>query len=83
MESTSATAVCHYLIQDCACIVGPLGDVLVEPNFDGKLDQLAELGRGKYDCGNGGSYSRPDVFRLHVDEQAQSAVVLSGGGPDV
>jgi hypothetical protein len=57
--------------------------VLVEANFDGELGQLAELGRGKYDCGNGGSHSRPNVFRLHVNEQAQSAVDLFGGEPDV
>ena len=30
-----------------------------------------------------GTISRPDVFRLHVNEQAHSAVALSGGDADV
>lgn len=72
------------LIRGGSCIVGPLGNVLVKPNFDGELIQVAELdrgdiARGKYDFDVAGHYSRPDVFRLHVNEQAQSAVALSGG----
>jgi nitrilase len=76
------------LIRGGSCIVGPLGNVLVKPNFDGELIQVAELdrgdiARGKYDFDVAGHYSRPDVFRLHVNEQAQSAVSLSGGEPHV
>lgn len=76
------------LIRGGSCIVGPLGNVLVRPNFDGELIQVAELdrgdiARGKYDFDVVGHYSRPDVFRLHVNEQAQSAVSLSGGEPHV
>lgn len=72
------------LIRGGSCIVGPLGNVLVRPNFDGELIQIAELdpgdiARGKYDFDVVGHYSRPDVFRLHVNEQAQSVVALSGG----
>lgn len=72
------------LIRGGSCIVGPLGNVLVKPSFDGELIQVAELdrgdiARGKYDFDVVGHYSRPDVFRLHVNEQAQSAVALSGG----
>ena len=72
------------LIRGGSCIVGPLGNVLVKPSFDGELIQVAELdrgdiARGKYDFDVAGHYSRPDVFRLHVNEQAQSAVALSGG----
>ncbi|WP_404286859.1 carbon-nitrogen hydrolase family protein [Microvirga sp. RSM25] len=76
------------LIRGGSCIVGPLGNVLVRPNFDGELIQVAELdrgdiARGKYDFDVVGHYSRPDVFRLHVNERAQSAVSLSGGEPHV
>ncbi|MBP2311796.1 carbon-nitrogen hydrolase family protein [Azospirillum soli] len=72
------------LIRGGSCIVGPLGNVLVKPNFGGELIQVAELdrgdiARGKYDFDVAGHYSRPDVFRLHVNEQVQSAVALSGG----
>jgi nitrilase len=74
------------LIRGGSCIVGPLGNILAAPNFDGELIQVAELdrgdiARGKYDFDVVGHYSRPDVFRLHVNEQAQSAVALSGGEP--
>ena len=75
------------LIRGGSCIVGPLGNVLVRPNFDGELIQLAELdrgdiARGKYDFDVVGHYARPDIFRLHVNEQAQSVVARSGGEPD-
>ena len=74
------------LIRGGSCIVGPLGNVLVEPSFDGELIQVAELdlgdiARGKFDLDVVGHYARPDVFRLHVNEQALSAVSLSEGEP--
>jgi nitrilase len=76
------------LIRGGSCIVGPLGNILAAPDFDGELIQVAELdrgdiARGKYDFDVVGHYSRPDVFRLHVNEQAQSAVSLSGREPHV
>jgi nitrilase len=72
------------LIRGGSCIVGPLGTVLVEPNFDGELIQIAELdrgeiARGKFDFDVAGHYARPDVFRLHVNEQPMSPVVASTG----
>jgi nitrilase len=68
------------LIRGGSCIVAPLGQVLAGPCFDGEcvltadLD-LAEIPRGKYDFDVAGHYSRPDVFRLHVNEKAAQAVV--------
>lgn len=65
-----------------SCIVGPLGNVLAGPDFDGEtilfadLD-LADLVRGKYDFDVAGHYARPDLFRLEVNENAQEPVVPS------
>ncbi len=68
-----------------SCIVSPLGEVLAGPGRDGpailtaELD-LAEITHGKYDLDVVGHYSRPDVFRLHVNERPTPAVVMSRGG---
>ena len=75
------------LMRGGSAIVGPLGQVLAGPDFDGEtilvadLD-LAEIGRAKFDFDVVGHYSRPDVFRLSVNEQAMQAVVAKGGVPD-
>ncbi len=67
-----------------SCIVSPLGEVLAGPGRDGpailtaELD-LAEITHGKYDLDVVGHYSRPDVFRLHVNERPTPAVVMSRG----
>ena len=55
-------------------IVSPLGELLAGPEIDGEAILRAELdlGRiveGKYDFDVAGHYSRPDVFRLEVNEQ--------------
>jgi len=76
------------LIRGGSCIVGPLGNVLVEPSFDGELIQVAELdrgdiARGKFDLDVVGHYARPDIFHLHVNEQPLSAVSVSEGEPHV
>jgi nitrilase len=61
------------LIRGGSCIVAPLGQVLAGPHFEGEgiltaeVD-LAEVARGKYDFDVAGHYARPDVFRLHVNE---------------
>lgn len=69
-----------------SCIVGPLGNVLAGPAFDGEtilyadLD-LADVVRGKFDFDVTGHYARPDLFRVEVDERARSAVVEMDVGP--
>lgn len=69
------------LIRGGSCIIDPLGDVLVEPDFTGEAIQLAEIDRrmivrGKYDLDVVGHYARPDIFRLLVDTRPKSAVAF-------
>jgi nitrilase len=69
------------LMRGGSCIVGPLGQVLAEPSFDGETILTAELdmgeiARGKYDFDVAGHYARPDVFRLDVNERPAPAVVF-------
>jgi nitrilase len=69
------------LMRGGACIVGPLGQVLAGPHFEGETILTAELdmgeiARGKYDFDVAGHYARPDVFRLHVNERPAPAVVF-------
>jgi nitrilase len=62
-----------------SCIVGPLGEVLAGPAWDGEqilyadID-LNEITRGKFDFDVTGHYARPEVFRLIVDEEAKPSV---------
>jgi nitrilase len=69
------------LIRGGSCIVDPLGNVLVEPDFTGEAIKLAEIdrrviARGKYDLDVVGHYARPDVFRLSVDTRPKPAVAF-------
>ena len=64
-----------------SCIVDPLGNVLVEPDFTGEAIKLAEIdrrliARGKYDLDVVGHYARPDVFKLSVDTRPKPAVAF-------
>ena len=71
-----------------SCIVGPMGDVLAGPDFDGEtilfadLD-LQEVARGKYDLDVAGHYARPDLFHLEVNEQVQRPVVTVKGNTTI
>jgi hypothetical protein len=62
-------------------IISPLGQVLAGPLFNedaillAEVD-LAEIARGKYDFDVVGHYARPDVFRLHVNENATPPVIV-------
>ncbi|MGX9430463.1 MULTISPECIES: carbon-nitrogen hydrolase family protein [Bradyrhizobium] len=74
------------LIRGGSCIVDPLGNVLVEPDFTGEAIKLAEIDRrvivrGKYDLDVVGHYARPDVFRLSVDTRPKPAVAFKGQLP--
>ena len=69
------------LIRGGSCIVDPLGNVLVEPDFSGEAIKLAAIdlrviARGKYDLDVVGHYARPDVFRLSVDTRPKPAVAF-------
>ena len=57
-----------------SCIFSPLGKCWLGPDFDGECILTADLdmgdiARGKFDFDVVGHYARPDVFRLHVNEQ--------------
>ena len=62
-----------------SCIVGPLGEVLAGPDYEGEtilvadLD-LEEIPRAHLDFDAVGHYARPDVFRLEVNERPTPAV---------
>jgi nitrilase len=64
-----------------SAIISPLGRVLAGPLFDedgiltAEIDP-ADISRGKYDFDVVGHYSRPDVFRLHVNEKPAPPVLL-------
>jgi nitrilase len=62
-----------------SCIVSPFGEFLAGPNFEDETILLAELDRdllpkAKFDFDVVGHYSRPDIFRLLVDDQPKPPV---------
>jgi len=68
------------LMRGGSAIIGPLGKVLAGPDYEREtiltatLD-LNEIGRAKFDFDVVGHYSRPDIFRLTVNESPTSAVL--------
>ncbi|GJE79506.1 nitrilase-related carbon-nitrogen hydrolase [Methylorubrum thiocyanatum] len=73
------------LIRGGSCIVGPLGNVLIEPDFEGESVRLAELDRadivrGKFDFDVVGHYARPDIFSLSVNERPLEPVTVTDSG---
>ncbi|MCP4753060.1 MAG: carbon-nitrogen hydrolase family protein [Proteobacteria bacterium] len=72
------------LMKGGACIIDPLGQVLVQPDFESSGIFMAELDldripQGKYDFDAVGHYSRPDIFRLYVDTSPKPVVVVHSG----
>jgi nitrilase len=71
------------IIRGGSCVVGPLGELLAGPVYGEEcvltadLDR-ADLARAKFDFDVVGHYARPDVFKLHVDEQPLKPVVFGG-----
>lgn len=62
-----------------SCIVDPFGKFLAGPNFEDEAILVAELDRGllpkaKFDFDAVGHYSRPDIFRLTVDNRSKPPV---------
>ncbi len=73
------------LMRGGSMIVGPLGEVLAGPDYDGETIlyadcDTADIARARYDFDVAGHYARPDVFRLEVDRRAKSAVNWSEAG---
>lgn len=67
------------LIRGGSVIVSPLGDILAGPLYDreGLISvqvDLDDLVRARYDLDPVGHYSRPDIFRLSVDETPRPPV---------
>lgn len=67
------------LMRGGSAIVGPLGHLLVGPQYEGEtiltadLD-LDEIGRSRFDFDVTGHYARPDVFQLIVNEHETKPV---------
>ncbi len=67
------------LMRGGSMIIGPLGELLAGPNYEGETIlyadvDLNEIVRAKYDFDVAGHYARPDVFRLNVDEREKPVV---------
>ena len=72
------------LMRGGSLIIDPLGKVLAGPVFNEDALLTAELDMGlipmaQMDFDAVGHYARPDVFALHVNTAAQSAVTLDDG----
>lgn len=84
-------ACCHrysdtVISEGGSCIIGPLGEILAGPDFDGETIltteiDFGEIARGKYDLDVAGHYARPDIFRLRVNERPMPPVVRTTGAP--
>ena len=68
------------LMRGGSMIVGPLGDVLAGPNYEGETILTADVDidditRAHFDLDVNGHYARPDVFQLIVNETERKSVV--------
>ena len=67
------------LIRGGSAIYGPLGEEIVAPVYGREAVLTAEIdlgaiARAKYDFDAVGHYARPDIFTLHIDRRAKTAV---------
>ena len=72
------------LMRGGSCIISPLGQILAGPDYKGEVIltadiDLGEVAKGKYDMDVVGHYSRPDIFRLYVNERPTPPVVWNAG----
>jgi len=72
------------LMRGGSSVIGPLGQILAGPDFDGPCILIADLDldeipKSKYDFDVVGHYARPDVFRLYVNTRPMPPVTVSSG----
>ena len=64
-----------------SCIIGPLGNILAGPCFDGETILMTEIdrddiARARLDFDAVGHYARNDIFQLTVDERSTETVTF-------
>jgi len=69
------------LIRGGSVIVSPMGEVIAGPLYDAEGLITAEIDlndivKARYDMDPTGHYSRPDIFKLTVNEQARPAISI-------
>jgi nitrilase len=67
------------LLRGGSCIINPLGEFIVPPNYGGETILMAELdmallSKGRFDLDVVGHYARPDIFSLQVDTSERLSV---------
>ena len=71
------------LIRGGSVIISPMGEVIAGPlyNKEGLVSaeiDLNDIVKARYDMDQAGHYSRPDVFKLTVNEQERPAICVIG-----
>ncbi|KAI9299142.1 putative nitrilase [Neoconidiobolus thromboides FSU 785] len=70
-----------------SCIVNPMGELLVGPNFEKETILYADIDmddiiRYHWEFDVVGHYSRPDLFQLNVNENVQSNIIINSNGKE-